>query len=306
VFRTRALSRQARLWTERQQRAVAAYVGLALGDALGATVEFMTPREIQATLGRHAELTGGGWLRLRPGDVTDDTTMSLALGESILLAGKVDGLATAQAFDHWMRSKPVDIGATVRRGIVHFRATGNTVSPLSEQSAGNGSCMRLLPVVLAYSRRPDAEMAQALLCQGRVTHHNPLAEAGSLCIARMVRMALHGEDLPAILHGPMACLIAEHEAFTFRRRRPLGNPSGYIAETLRVVFEAFVDTDTFESCVVETVNRGGDADTTGAIAGMLAGARYGLSGIPSRWYERLDPQVRQRCITQALSLLDLV
>ena len=100
-----------------QPRAVAAYLGLAIGDALGATVEFMTPREIRALFGTHDEICGGGWLRLKPGQVTDDTTMSLALGQSILSAGGIDALNVAQAFDAWMRAKPVDIGNTVRRGI---------------------------------------------------------------------------------------------------------------------------------------------------------------------------------------------
>lgn len=65
-------------------RAVAAYLGLAIGDALGATVEFMTPAEIRHQYGTHREMRGGGWLRLKPGQVTDDTTMSLALGRAIL------------------------------------------------------------------------------------------------------------------------------------------------------------------------------------------------------------------------------
>ncbi|MDP1636403.1 MAG: ADP-ribosylglycohydrolase family protein, partial [Gallionellaceae bacterium] len=91
-------------------RAIASYLGLAIGDALGATVEFMTPREIAAQYGVHDKMIGGGWLHLKPGQVTDDTTMALALGESILAQGRVDALAAAQAFDAWMRAKPVDIG----------------------------------------------------------------------------------------------------------------------------------------------------------------------------------------------------
>ncbi|HSO84778.1 ADP-ribosylglycohydrolase family protein, partial [Thiocapsa sp.] len=96
-------------------RAAGAYLGLAVGDALGATVEFMTPREIREVYGEHRNLIGGGWLRLRKGRVTDDTEMSLALGNSILAAGCVDAHAIAEAFSDWMRTKPVDIGHTVRR-----------------------------------------------------------------------------------------------------------------------------------------------------------------------------------------------
>ena len=85
-----------------EERAVGAYLGLAVGDALGATVEFMTPREIRAEYGVHANIVGGGWLRLKPGQVTDDTTMALALGRAILSAGRVEAEAAALAFDAWM------------------------------------------------------------------------------------------------------------------------------------------------------------------------------------------------------------
>ena len=118
-----ALRPQAPLTVE--ARALAAYLGLAVGDALGATVEFLTPKEIQLQIGIHRNLTGGGWLKLRPGVVTDDTTMSLALGDAILACqGRVEPLAAAQAYDRWMRGKPVDIGNTVRRNLVRFRLTG--------------------------------------------------------------------------------------------------------------------------------------------------------------------------------------
>ena len=103
-------------------RAEAAYLGLAIGDALGATVEFLTPREIARQYGVHRELRGGGWLNLKPGQVTDDTTMALALGRAILAdAGEVRALSCARAFDGWMRGKPVDIGNTVRRNLIAFR-----------------------------------------------------------------------------------------------------------------------------------------------------------------------------------------
>jgi len=122
-----------------QNRAVGAYLGLAVGDALGATVEFMTPLEIHQQYQIHDSICGGGWLGLKPGQVTDDSTMSLALGRAILKSGRVEAVAAAQAFDEWMRSKPVDIGNTVRRGIIHFRKTGNVDPPLSEHDAGNGA-----------------------------------------------------------------------------------------------------------------------------------------------------------------------
>lgn len=131
------------------EKARAAYLGMAIGDALGATVEFMTPKEIQFQYGVHRDITGGGWLRLRAGQVTDDTTMALALGNAILGAGRVDALAAATAFDAWMRGKPVDIGNTVRRNLIQFRKTGRPEAVACEHDAGNGAAMRVLPVALA-------------------------------------------------------------------------------------------------------------------------------------------------------------
>ena len=107
-----------------ENKAIGAYLGLAVGDALGATLEFMTPSQIKSAYGVHDSITGGGWLRLSPGQVTDDTTMSLALGESIIKSGCVDANAVAKAFSNWFLDNPVDIGKTVKRGIIHYRYSG--------------------------------------------------------------------------------------------------------------------------------------------------------------------------------------
>ncbi len=286
-------------------RAVAAYLGLALGDALGATVEFMTPREIAARHRVHDRIVGGGWLNLPAGQVTDDTTMALALGRSILEAGGVDAHAAARAFDAWMRGKPVDIGNTVRRGLLTFRKTGCPVMPESEHDAGNGAAMRLLPVALATFGRSEAEVAAACRAQAHVTHHNALSDAACVTLALMVQDALAGFDKNALLHGRAHPLAARHPQFTFRAVKQVGNPSGYVADTLVAVFQAFFDTDSFAECLVDVVNRGGDADTTGAIAGMLAGALYGMEALPRHWLHALDPQVRSACADQARALLDL-
>lgn len=288
-----------------EQRAVAAYLGLAIGDALGATVEFMTTREITHHFGTHKEITGGGWLHLKPGMVTDDTTMSLALGNALLDAEGVDALTIGKYFDEWMRAKPVDIGNTVRRGILHFRKTGEPDVPVNEHDAGNGACMRTLPVALATLGKGEEVVGRAVQVQSHVTHNNPVSDAGTFCVVQMVQMSLEGADIAQLRNGPVASLLEAYPDFVFRRRRRSENPSGYIVHTLRAVFESFFDTDTFEGCLIDTVNRGGDADTTGAIAGMIAGAYYGLEAIPKRWLDKLNATVSQQCIEQARSLLAL-
>lgn len=288
---------------EMQPRAIAAYLGLAIGDALGATVEFMTPREIKALFGTHDEICGGGWLRLKPGQVTDDTTMSLALGQSILTTGKVDELAVAQAFDGWMRAKPVDIGNTVRRGIVSFRTSGTPQVPPNEHDAGNGAAMRVLPVALATLGQPESTVRAACRIQAHVTHNNPLSDAATACLALMVQDLLQGASRTDVLHGRVVPLIDQHPQFEFRQR-PSENPSGYVVETLQAVFQAFFETENYRDCLVNVVNRGGDADTTGAIAGMLAGALYGPEALPPRWLKSLDEGSKQACQAQARALLE--
>lgn len=287
------------------ERAVAAYLGLAIGDALGATVEFMTPREIRAVHGIHEEIIGGGWLRLRSGQVTDDTTMSLALGESILAAGHVDAMAAAHAFDHWMRAKPVDIGNTVRRNLVAFRNSRNPEAAPSEHDAGNGAAMRVLPVALAYYGQPPENVIFASRAQAHVTHHNKISDAACETLIFMVQDFLGGRDALTVETDRAIKLAAEFPVFAWDRKRS-ENPSGFIVETIQAVFQSLFATECFEECLVDIVNRGGDADTTGAIAGMLAGARYGLAGIPKRWLRGLDELTRFRCEKQAEALIRLV
>jgi ADP-ribosyl-[dinitrogen reductase] hydrolase len=286
-------------------RATAAYLGLAIGDALGATVEFMTPREIAAQYRVHDRMTGGGWLRLKPGQVTDDTTMSLALGDSILEHGRVDAQAAAEAFDAWMRGKPVDIGNTVRRNLLHFRKTGNPEAPYSDHDAGNGAAMRVLPVALATFGQNEQVVRTACRAQAHTTHHCKLSDAACECLVFMVQDALRGAGKNDLLHRHAHPLASQHPEFRFRSVSQMANPSGYVGDTLRAVFQAFFDTDNFRDCLVDVVNRGGDADTTGAIAGMLAGAVYGMAGIRTDWLDILDRATSTRCRNQAGALLQV-
>jgi ADP-ribosyl-[dinitrogen reductase] hydrolase len=130
-------------------RALGAYIGLAVGDALGATVEFMTHGEIVTKYGEHNKIIGGGWLKLKPGQVTDDTAMSLALGRALINAQGFDAKAVCDAFVAWFLTRPIDIGNTCRRGIARYMHEGTLTKDFSDGDAGNGACMRTLPVALA-------------------------------------------------------------------------------------------------------------------------------------------------------------
>lgn len=284
-----------------RDRAVGAYLGLAIGDALGATVEFMTPREILDRHGVHREITGGGWLKLPAGQVTDDTTMALALGEAILAySGRVVPHACASAFDDWMRAKPVDIGNTVRRNLLTWRRSGVPEAPESEHDAGNGAAMRLLPVALATFSKDRALIADANRAQAHVTHHNPLSDAACEALIGLVHAGLAG--CPQLAGEAVGHLLSRYPVFC-PPEREVENPSGYIVHTMHAVLQSLHRRNDFEVALVDVVNRGGDADTTGAIVGMVMGARVGVDGIPQRWRDALDPLTHQACRTQALRLL---
>jgi len=282
-------------------RALGSYFGLAVGDALGATVEFMTAREIAAQYGVHNQILGGGWLRLKPGQVTDDTQMALALGSAVIMSGGWEVRAIADAFVVWMRGKPVDIGNACRRGIGNYLATGNVGVPYAEELAGNGAAMRNLPTVLA-SLGSDELLSRRSLEQAHLTHNHPKSDAATVTLASMTRgLLLEGER--AACNELAAGLIERHPAFAFKPWP--GKTTGYIVDTVQTVFDGFFSTGSFEDCLVRVVNRGGDADTTGALAGQLAGALYGLQGIPVRWLRRLDPVVVAAIHDQTPRLLKL-
>ena len=282
-------------------RVQAAFFGLAIGDALGATTEFMTPAEIRVKYGVHRKIRGGGWLHLKPGQVTDDTEMSLCIARALTAAGGWDLEGIARQFAAWLKSNPRDVGATCRRGIRDFMVKGQLETPYNEWDAGNGAVMRMVPVAL-FSLGDEAQLARHAVAQARLTHHHPLSDAACVTVGRMVQQALLGADRFA-LHALTRELVALHPNFRFNNYR--GNATAYVVDTLQTVFHYLFTTADFEECLVGVVNQGGDADTTGAIAGMIAGAFYGLEAIPSGWLKKLDPQVRREVETLALDLVRL-
>jgi ADP-ribosyl-[dinitrogen reductase] hydrolase len=288
-------------WDDIHRRALGAYLGFAVGDALGATVEFMTPREIQDTYGIHRKIIGGGWLKLKPGQITDDTGMALALGEAIIMTNGFNTQATADAFVRWFKSKPVDCGATCRRGIRRYLLEGSLEAPPNEGDAGNGACMRNLPAALATIAN-DAAFSAATLAQCHITHNHPYSDAASLALGRMTQQLLLGGGIKAC-RAIANNLLAEHPAFHFEPYPK--HASAYIVETIQTVLYFFFRTDSFESCVTQVVNQGDDADTTGALAGMLTGAAYGAEDIPAHWLNKLEPEIIQAIKSQTAALLKL-
>ncbi len=280
-------------------RARAALFGVAVGDALGATTEFMTPAQIRNRYGVLREIVGGGWLKLSPGQVTDDTEMTLCVARGIVRSGRWDLRPIADRFAHWLSGDPADVGATCRRGIEEYMEKGRLEAPPDERGAGNGAAMRVAPVAL-YTLGDEELLSRLAVEQAHITHHHPLSDAACASVGTMIQRGLLGAPLPD-LRAAAEELAARHPEFRFEKYD--GKSSGYVVDTLRTVFDAFFSTDNFEDCVVKTVNRGGDADTTGSIAGAIAGARYGPAALPRRGVKAVDGGLREELHTLAGKLV---
>jgi ADP-ribosyl-[dinitrogen reductase] hydrolase len=270
----------------------------------------MTPREIsRAYHGPHRDIIGGGWLRLKPGQVTDDTTMSLALGEALLQGAQrgtpFDVQLMAEAYAGWWRGKPVDCGNTCRRGILRFITDGSLAGPFNDGDAGNGALMRNLPVALATLEQPQ-RLRSASLGQAHITHHHPLSDAATLAFGALLHTLLGVAEPRQALPACRAIadrLVAEHPEFRFDPYP--GRASGYVVDTVQTVLHHFFNEPDFESAVIAAVNEGDDADTTGALTGMLAGAMCGAQALPKRWLAKLDRGVRLAITDQTSALLAL-
>ncbi len=272
-------------------------LGLAVGDALGAPLEFMGRERIRQIHGRVTEMLGGGWLRLQPGEYTDDTEMMLCLARSIAEKGRFDPEDVVRRFVEWLAGGPTDIGITTRTTLAKIKdgmpwkeASRSTLEELGGKSAGNGALMRCAPIAL-LDLWDERALVQDTLTSCRLTHwHEAAGWAGvalNLAIAALLRglpradllsYLLPRVDDPSIRHA--LSRAPELSAGAVRS-------SGYAADCLQAAFWAYLGTETFEEALVAVVNLGEDADTAGAVCGALAGAAYGLDAMPGRWRETL-------------------
>ena len=271
-------------------------LGVAVGDALGTTVEFMAPEEIRRRFGVHREIVGGGPFGGRPGQGTDDTDLTWAVVAGYLEAEGGNSLeclnAIARAFLEWFDTTPQSIGRTTFCALSELRAGGDPAACglTAESSCGNGSLMRALPTALIRAdperRRRESELISA------VTHaHRRCIDS---CVAyNEIAAALIDGAAPAEAVAAAAALDldpAVGAALKTPADRPVTELSagGYVIDSLACAVWAVQQPGTLESVLVDLVNRGDDADTVGAIAGGLLGIVWGPAGIPTRWRDRLE------------------
>lgn len=284
----------ARLDPAARDRALGAMLGLAVGDALGTTLEFSRRDTKPPVTG----MRGGGPFGLKPGEWTDDTSMALCLAESLIAhGGDLEPDDLMRRFGRWYREgensvtgRCFDIGNITRSALERFERTGETSGSLlpDPQGAGNGTLMRLAPVALAAA--PDAARAAELAhAQSRTTHAAPVAHEACRLFATMLVEAIGGATKQDVLRAREAPGdLAPIGAGSWKRkgRRAIVS-SGYVVATLEAALWCVWTTETFADAVLLAANLGDDADTVAAVTGQLAGALYGRSGIPSEWLRQL-------------------
>ena len=269
-------------------------LGLAVGDALGATLEF-GPR-IEWPVKLHREMVGGGPFGLEPGQWTDDTAMAFALAKSLVLRNGFDPHDIMTRLLSWYRTGEYsctqtcfDIGVTTRKALERFERTGDPFAGSTDgRQAGNGSLMRLAPVAL-FCLDNEAEAIRIAREQSRLTHAAPQCLDANEYFVQLLCSTVPGGGHPLELgrwSGHPDIEVAK-TAYWGGRERRLIRSGGYVAETLEAALWAVGSSATFEDALVAAVNLGRDADTVGAVTGALAGAKYGASSIPKRWLEPL-------------------
>ncbi len=293
-------------YSDAPARARGSLLGLAVGDALGTTLEFRRP----GTFAPVTDLVGGGPFGLRAGQWTDDTSMALCLGESLLACGGFDARDQMERYCRWWSAgymsstgKCFDIGMTVRGALDRFLADGDPMAGDTDPySAGNGSLMRLVPVPLFFAKAGTrAAVAQAAE-SSRPTHGAAAAVDACRYFAALLVGALAGVSKAELLSPryapadapdlwtahPLDPAVDAVAAGSFRTKPDAAmEGSGYVVASLEAALWAFARGGSFEEGALLAVNLGDDADTTGAVYGQLAGAFYGEPGIPARWLEKL-------------------
>lgn len=300
-----------------KEAVLGSFIGLAVGDALGAQVEGLAPGTFEPV----TDMGGGGLFRVKPGEYTDDAALALCLAHSLLENGGVfDMNDQIQRYVKWLeegymssRDRAFGIGGTTLKAIQTYRVTGKNVVDADESASGNGGIMRLAPVPLLYRNRDEINVGHYSALSSLVTHGSTTTKDAASYFGLLIWHALKGESKEAIFSNTMELpatnprllevingsylrkspykIIKEsmgyHGDHEMIYETPEIRGTGYVVDTLEAALWAFATFDTFKEGMLALVNIGDDADSTAAVYGQLAGAFYGVSAIPDEWINTL-------------------
>ena len=260
--------------------------GVAIGDAMGGTTEFMTKDEIIKKHGEVVEIIGGGFWALKPGETTDDTAMTIAVAKGIMANPNDPIEEIGKQFLDWEKTNPKDIGVTISTAFENyegdwFKAAEDAHFDLDGMSAGNGSLMRCLPVVLAYPDKKKIEEISVL--QSKMTHYDDLASEACVIYNHIAKRLLEGENLQSAINAEISNTRYESSF----NEEPDCPPDGYVVHTMKWVLYWLMNSKTFDEVVIGATNMGYDSDTVAAIAGGLKGLEVGFSMLPQKYCDKL-------------------
>jgi ADP-ribosyl-[dinitrogen reductase] hydrolase len=296
--------------------------GAAVGDALGAPLEFLPPRSPENFV---IDMVGGGVLKWKPGDITDDTTMALAIMEMYLEKHGYDQETIIRKWGEWKSTNPKDIGNWTYKALGKWglyrdrfhvlRGDNNPAVMLWKQTgsstAGNGAVMRCMPTAVARYRN-EPLLVKETVWLAEDTHPDPRCVISCLIINKLLKWAFDGctkeEALQRISAevkeiGNLEMLDAVESAPSHPWDR--WENQGYTVDTVKCALAAWYQSDDFEWGLIRAVNRGNDADTVGAVAGSLLGAYHGFNNIPQRWWDGLGQSTKQRLLSNTNGLLEI-
>ena len=268
-----------------------AIYGVAVGDALGSPVQFME----RGSYPKVTEMVYCHIFKKKVGTWTDDTSLTLALCDSIKQCGTIDIADIYKKFNRWLRSgkytqdgKAFDVGRTCFTAIATHKGKDDIMSN------GNGSLMRIVPLafVEGISDRQIEEVSA-------VTHAHAISREACRIYVHIAMDLKNGASITEAVGGNV-----QETSPVFERLRSIkGCPadeiksSGYVVDTLEASLWCLLNTSSFRDALETAVNLGGDTDTIGAVTGGLAGIFYGIEGMPKEWVAALrKPEMIEGCL----------
>lgn len=258
--------------TVNKDKAIGMFMGLFIGDALGAPFEFSKEDNT-----REPEMVGGGWLDVAAGEWTDDGAMAMCIADAYIRKRTFNASLIVDNFKRWRRhegsvfgtrSYCFDVGNTCSRAIINATNERPYAGDADVLSSGNGSIMRLAPVLLANHSNKVRAVSEAV-ASALLTHGN--SDTITYVGAFANDVLASSEDFAAVVNTAKLCDITDES---------MCNTVQY---AYSLAHTSVKRSRTFEEALARVIRKGGDTDTTAAVAGMWAGARFGLSAIPQRW-----------------------
>jgi ADP-ribosyl-[dinitrogen reductase] hydrolase len=280
-----------------EDKIIGSLIGVAVGDAFGAPVEFWPRAKVRKTYpnGLRDMRASNLWLA---GEYTDDTQMTLLLADSLLEKGYLEPTDIAPRFRKWARTAK-DVGIQIRRvtSMNDYDAKPENCAlddfeRYPKNAAGNGAVMRCVPIALFHVRNTEMLVGDSRR-SARLTHGDPKAETSCVLINAAIAHFLNGGERDEPWRHGMT-FLTDTEKTLWERLDGIEtlteesiSSNGYTVSSVEAAFWCFLKTESFVSAVELAVCVGDDSDTTGAVTGGLAGAYYGYDAIPARWRGRL-------------------